>query len=79
MIIIQNIEEDHSLFWEIYEGNPKSGTILQVLNEKLDGGRVIYRSISNTKMHSYYLNRNDNYWKTSNFILRRLKHLHLFG
>ncbi len=67
------------LFWEIYENNPKSGTILQILNEKLDDGKVIYRSISNTKNLSYHKNRNQNYWKTSTIILRRLKHLHLFG
>ena len=67
------------LFWEIYENNPKSGTILQILNEKLDDGKVIYRSISNTKNISYHKNRNQNYWKTSTIILRRLKHLHLFG
>ena len=67
------------LFWEVYENNPRSGTILQILNEKLDDGKVIYRSISNTKNLSYHQNRNKNYWKTSTIILRRLKHLHLFG
>ncbi len=67
------------LFWEIYENNPRSGTILQILNEKLDDGKVIYRSISNTKKLSFHKNRNQNYWKTSTFILRRLKHLQKFG
>ena len=67
------------LFWEVYENNPQSGTILQILNEKLDDGKVIYRSISNTKNLSYHKNKNKNYWKTSTIILRRLKHLHLFG
>jgi hypothetical protein len=67
------------LFWEVYENNPKSGTILQILNTKLDNGKVIYRSLSNTKNLSFHQNRNDNYLKTSNFILIRLKQLQLFG
>jgi len=67
------------LFWEVYENNPKSGTILQILNTKLDNGKVIYRSLSNTKNLSFHQNRNNNYLKTSNFILIRLKQLHLFG
>ena len=31
------------LFWEIFEANPVSGAILQVLTDSLDGGRVLYR------------------------------------
>jgi len=75
----RNYRGGPGLFWEVYENNPASGTILQILNEKLDDGKVIYRSISNTDLLSYHKNRNSNYWKTSTFILRRLRQLQLFG
>lgn len=63
------------LFWEIYEQNPVSGTVLQILTDSLDGGRVIYRSHSSTNFTSLYLNRNPIYWKTAEFALRRLREL----
>lgn len=68
-----------ALFWEIYERNPVSGTILQVLNEKLDAGHVIYRSWSATDFGSLTGNRNAIYWKTSEFVLRRLHDLYERG
>jgi hypothetical protein len=61
------------LFWEIYEKNPVSGTILQALSEQLDGGRVLYKSFSRTDFSSLYVNRNATYWKTSEFVLRKLR------
>jgi hypothetical protein len=67
------------LFWEIYERNPISGTILQQLTDSLDGGRVLYRSHSSTNLSSLYLNRNPIYWKTAEFALRRLRDLHERG
>lgn len=67
------------LFWEIYEGNPVSGTILQVLTESLDGGRVLYRGHSSTDFTSLYRNRNPIYWKTAEYALRRLRDLHQRG
>ncbi len=63
------------LFWEIYESNPVSGSILQILTESLDGGHVIYRSHSATDFTSLYRNANPVYWKTSEFALRRLRDL----
>jgi hypothetical protein len=67
------------LFWEIYERNPVSGTILQVLTESLDGGRVLYRGHSSTDFTSLYRNRNPIYWKTAEYALRRLRDLHQRG
>jgi hypothetical protein len=67
------------LFWEIYEGNPVSGTVLQILTESLDGGRVIYRGHSSTDFTSLYRNRNPIYWKTAEYALRRLRDLHQRG
>jgi hypothetical protein len=66
-------------FWEIYERNPRCGSILQVLGEKLDGGRVLYRSRSATQPASLYRTRNALYWKTAEFALRRLRDLHQRG
>jgi hypothetical protein len=63
-------------FWELYEGNPRTGSILQVLDDKLDGGRVLYRSRSATDPRSLYRTRNPLYWKTAEFALRRLRDLH---
>ncbi|MGA7158721.1 MAG: hypothetical protein WBY53_17885 [Acidobacteriaceae bacterium] len=67
------------LFWEMYDGNPVSGSMLQILNETLDGGHVIYRSYSATDFTSLYRNRNPIYWKTSEFVLRRLHDLNSRG
>lgn len=66
-----------ALFWEIYEGNPLSGTILQVLTDELDGGKVIYRSFAAT-IDSIWLsnNREETYWKTTAFVIRCLRQLH---
>lgn len=61
-----------ALFWEMYEGNELSGTVLQVLTEELDGGRVIYRSTGSTQFASLYKNRRETYWKSAEFMVRRL-------
>lgn len=66
-------------FWEMYEGNPVTGSILQVLTESLDGGRVIYRSLSATDFGSLYLTLNPLYWKASDFAIRRLRDLYRYG
>jgi hypothetical protein len=67
------------LFWEMYEENPVSVSVLEILTEPLDGGRVIYRSYSATDLTSLYRNRNPIYWKTAEFALRRLRDLDLRG
>jgi hypothetical protein len=63
------------LFWEIYEGNPVSGAVLQVLTDALDGGHVIYRSRGATDLTSLHRNRVAVYRKASEFVLRRLRDL----
>jgi hypothetical protein len=67
------------LFWEIYEQNSVSGTILQILTDSLDGGHVIYRGHSSTDKSSLYRNRNPIYWKTAEYALRRLRDLNERG
>jgi hypothetical protein len=68
-----------ALFWEMYERNPESGTILQILTDALDGGKVLYRSIAATNFASLYKNRRATYWKTAEFMMRRLADLHREG
>ncbi|HEX7331573.1 MAG TPA: hypothetical protein VF290_08730 [Pyrinomonadaceae bacterium] len=63
-------------FWEVMDGVPVTGSILQVLTEDLDNGRVIYRSLSPTSdRFSVKANRNNLYWKSSSFVMRKLRDL----
>ncbi len=67
------------LFWEVFEGNPVSGAILQVLTDSLDGGRVLYRGLSSTDQTSLYRNRNFIYWRTAAAAIRTLELVHAGG
>ena len=63
-------------FWEVMEGLPVTGSILQILTEDLDNGRVIYRSWSPTADRlSVKANRNNLYWKSAAFVIRKLREL----
>ena len=63
-------------FWEVMDGIPVTGSVLQVLTEDLDNGRVIYRSWSPTAdRFSVKANRNNLYWKSAAFVMRKLKDL----
>jgi hypothetical protein len=66
-------------FWEVMEGAPVTGSILQVLTEDLDGGRVIYRSYAMTDARSVVRNRRKYYWKSAAFLLRKLRDLYHEG
>ncbi len=65
--------------WEVLEGWPETGSILQILTEQLDGGQVIYRSWSRTNPYSVAKNKNSYYWKSSEFVMRNLQCLHKDG
>lgn len=67
------------LFWEVFEGNPVSGAILQVLTDSLDGGRVLYRGLSSTDQTSLSRNRNPIYWRTAAAAVRTLRLAHTGG
>jgi hypothetical protein len=63
-------------FWEVMDGIPVTGSVLQILTEDLDNGPVIYRSLSPTAdRFSVKANRNNLYWKSSAFVLRKLRDL----
>ena len=62
-------------YWEVMESWPESGSVLQILTEDLDGGRVLYRSYSSTDDMSLADSRSNVQWKTLHFIPRKLKEL----
>lgn len=66
-------------FWEVMEGTPVTGSILQVLTEELDGGHVLCRSYTRTDSRSVARNRRNYYWKSAAFLLRKLRHLYQEG
>lgn len=63
-------------FWEVMDDVPVTGSVLQILTEDLDNGKVIYRSWSPTSdRFSVKANRNNLYWKSSHFVIRKLREL----
>jgi hypothetical protein len=67
-------------FWEILEGNPISGAILQVLTEELDAGKVLYKGLFATQDgFSHVCNRVQPYWGASTFMIQKLRELHAHG
>ena len=67
-------------FWEVYEGNPLSGAMLQVLTEDLDAGTVLCKCLVATHPGlSRALNRPAPYWAAKNFVIQKLRELHERG
>jgi hypothetical protein len=66
-------------FWEVMEGNPVTGAILQILSEDLDNGQVICRSFAETDDRSVTRNANRYYWQATQFVVRKLRELHEIG
>ena len=67
-------------FWEVMEGSPISGSVLQVLSEDLDNGQVIDRSWTRTSdKFSVKGSRNNLYWRASTFVVRKLRELYENG
>jgi hypothetical protein len=67
-------------FWELYERNPLSGVILQVLTEELDAGLVLCKSLFTTRPTAS-VSQNDfaPYWGSTDLMIRKLHELHRFG
>ena len=57
------------------EGRPTTGSILQRLTQDPDNGDVLYRSSAQTDQISVRRNRNNYHWKSSAFMLRKLRQL----
>ena len=66
--------------WEVVEANPLSGAILQVLNEKLDDGLVLCKSLFATQQGLWRSRNTFNpYWGSTHFVIRKLHELHERG
>lgn len=67
-------------YWELVEGNPVSGAMLQVLTEELDGGLVLAKALfPTTPTLSVAENRHGPYWGTQHFLIQKLHELHRYG
>lgn len=66
-------------FWEVIESHPVTGSVLQILSEKLDDGLILYRSWSATHPYSIDRNRDNYYRKSLSFLPRKLKELYNLG
>lgn len=66
-------------FWEVARGEPVTGSVLQILSEDLDNGRVIGRSFSATNRYSVVKNLSSYYWKSAALLPRKLRDLYELG
>jgi hypothetical protein len=67
-------------FWELVEGNPITGAMLQVLTEDLDAGRVLIKGWFRTHPSGSWLrNRMQPYWGASTFVTQKLRQVHELG
>ncbi|MDT8441710.1 MAG: hypothetical protein RQ723_08610 [Desulfuromonadales bacterium] len=66
-------------FWEVMEAAPATGCVLQILNEDLDNGTVIYKSFSLTDKLSVHRNKSRLYWKSASFLVRCLAEAQRLG
>jgi hypothetical protein len=67
-------------FWEMYERNPLTGTVLEILTEDPDGVRVIYRTYGATQ--SFKSLAENRYWiykKAIPFVARCLRRVYEHG
>lgn len=65
--------------WEVINGWHETGVTLQILNENLDAGTVLYKSFSLTKYESVNRNINNIYLKAISFIPLKIKELYDIG
>jgi hypothetical protein len=66
-------------FWEVMNAKPITGVVLQQLTEKLDQGKVLYSSFSQTDPLSVDRNANRIFWKSAFFPLRVIQQIELIG
>lgn len=67
-------------FWEMAEGNPLSGVVLQILDEQLDAGLVLEKGLFATDLSiSLRRNRVQVFWGSAHFMIAKLKTLHERG
>ena len=66
-------------FWEVMQGTPTTGSVLQVLSEQLDAGTVLDRWVGSTELTSVALNKHNLYWKTAPMLPEALFRLYERG
>jgi hypothetical protein len=67
-------------FWEVLDGSPISGSVLQVLSEDLDNGQVLDRTwLRTSDRFSVRRSRNNLYWRSTSFVMRKLRELYENG
>ena len=66
-------------FWEVFEKHPVTGSILQIITEELDEGKILTKSYSTTDPILVKRNCNNYYMKTLSFLPRKLKELQELG
>jgi hypothetical protein len=69
-----------SQLWELIEGNPVSGAVLQRLEDALDAGAVLAKvNLSSASVPSVSANRFNVYWSTQHLVIQKLHELHRYG
>jgi len=64
-------------FWEVMDGWPITGSMLQVLSEDLDNGDVLGRSwVRTADRFSVRVSQNALYWRSATLVMRKLKELY---
>lgn len=63
-------------FWEVLEGHRATGSLLAVTGCGAPVPRIVSRSYAPTDNRSVRRNRNNYYWKTADFLLRKLDEVH---
>ena len=66
-------------FWEVMEGSPVTGAVLQAVGSSAQRDAVIYRSYSRTDKLSVRSNASRGYSKSARFVGRKLRDLHKLG
>ncbi|HVF21508.1 MAG TPA: hypothetical protein VM941_00475 [Pyrinomonadaceae bacterium] len=67
-------------FWEVMDASPISGSVLQVLSEDLDNGEILDRTwLRTSDRFSVRISRNNLYWRSSSFVMRKLRELYEHG
>ncbi len=74
-----HFEGDPLGFWEVIQAQPETKSDLRILNEEVNGDRIIYSSSSFTYPFSPARNRNCSLWLSSSFLPRKIDQLYLLG
>ena len=72
-------EGDPHGFWEVIQAQPETRSNLRILNEEINGDRIIYSSSSFTYPFSPARNRNCSLWQSSSFLPRQIALLYSVG